>query len=440
MEEMAFEVCTISFTVKDRHRCLKYKKGDRLSKRWRAVRSCIKTGCFVDLGVGVRLVWHCIWFLLFSLLVFWMQAFFTVFPSLEKIRVRVVHSWIACVGFILVQWFSRHSFLVRLLSFPSASPILSSLQMKRCYHLSTPTFIRSSPLSDGIRSAFSNVFSSGFPFFLIHEFLFQTGRWRAAEYRMWWILFLALRIIILPFLSCQPFAPLSMSWSCLNQPLQVSRMEVIKFISGLIAVAFSSFGCFELVGSEDKGSSRSDVAPSFSIDSMITVYNIIPKADFCWFFSIGTGGSFLFSPVLGARLQQRRQTLTRFNCRAIASTGSRRWWHRCWHQPTTLEEARAVPWIVLGWTRKHFGEVLKKAVCVVFIKEPSKETLDIELQSWCRCLLMMTVWMTGQELSRPLSQASPGQDPGSSDCQTGVSIILILDLSHCVSNLLEKIR
>ena len=116
--------------------------------------------------------------------------------------------------------------------------------------------------------------------------------------------------MIIPFLSCEPFVPLSMSWSCLDRPFQVSRMEVIKFISGLIAVAFSSFGCFESVGSGDKGASTSDVAPSFSIDSMI---------DFCCFFSIGTGGS-----LLGARLQQRRQTLTRFNCRAIASTGYRR--------------------------------------------------------------------------------------------------------------------
>lgn len=56
LEEMAFEACTIFFTVKDRHRCLKYNKGDRLSKRWRTVRSCIKTGCFVEFGVGVRLV------------------------------------------------------------------------------------------------------------------------------------------------------------------------------------------------------------------------------------------------------------------------------------------------------------------------------------------------------------------------------------------------
>lgn len=86
LEEMAFEACTIFFTVKDRHRCLKYNKGYRLSKRWRTVRSCIKTGCFVEFGVGVRLVWHCIWILLFFfLLVFWMQAFFTVFWSLEKI-------------------------------------------------------------------------------------------------------------------------------------------------------------------------------------------------------------------------------------------------------------------------------------------------------------------------------------------------------------------
>ena len=56
LEEMAFEACTISFTVKDRHRRLKYNKGDRLSKGWRTVRSCIKTGCFMELGVGVRLV------------------------------------------------------------------------------------------------------------------------------------------------------------------------------------------------------------------------------------------------------------------------------------------------------------------------------------------------------------------------------------------------
>eukprot|EP00434_Breviolum_minutum_P013768 symbB.v1.2.012144.t1/scaffold829.1/size159244/14 len=31
------------------------------------------------------------------------------------------------------------------------------------------------------------------------------------------------------------------------------EVYVIKFISGLIAVAFSSFGCFESVGSGDKG-------------------------------------------------------------------------------------------------------------------------------------------------------------------------------------------
>lgn len=77
-----------------------------------------------------------------------------------------------------------------------------------------------------------------------------------------------------------------------------------------------------------------------------------------------------------------------------------------------------------GQCRESFWDELEstverfwKAVGVVFIYEPSKEILDIGLQSWCRCLSMMTVWMTGQELSRPLCQASPRQDPGSSDCQ-----------------------
>lgn len=85
----------------------------------------------------------------------------------------------------------------------------------------------------------------------------------------WWKLFLALWIMIIPFLSCEPFVPLSMSWSCLRRPFQVSRMEVVKFISGWIAVAFSSFGCFESVGSGEKGASTFDVAPSFSINLMI---------------------------------------------------------------------------------------------------------------------------------------------------------------------------
>jgi len=35
------------------------------------------------------------------------------------------------------------------------------------------------------------LFSSGFPFFLIHEFVFQTGRSRAAEYRMMKAIFVA---------------------------------------------------------------------------------------------------------------------------------------------------------------------------------------------------------------------------------------------------------
>lgn len=153
---------------------------------------------------------------------------------------------------------------LQLIYIPSASPLLSPLQVKRCYHLSTTTFIRSSPLCL-IRSVFWKSFSSSFPFFLINGFPYHFGSSRAAE---WWSLFLALWIMILPFLSFQPFVPLSMSWSCLNQPFQVLKMEVIKFISGLIVTCFQQiWGALHQWAGETKV--LRGCCSSFSIDSMI---------------------------------------------------------------------------------------------------------------------------------------------------------------------------
>lgn len=269
LEEMAFEACTIFFTVKDRPWCLKYNKGDRLSKRWRTVRSCTKTGCFVEFGVGVRLVWHYLRNLLFSfLLVFWMQAFFTVFWSLEKIGSEG-GSQLGCLC-----WLYTCTMVLRTL--------LSLQIIVRPFSFSYPVTSANEKVLPPVHCHFHSIFTFAwwnskcmFNCFLpVSRFSWSmnlSSKLGGQEQQNieWWKLFLSLWIMIIPFLSCEPFVPLSMSWSCLRRPFQVSRMEVVKFISGLIAVAFSSFGCFESVGSGDKGASTFDVAPSFSINLMI---------------------------------------------------------------------------------------------------------------------------------------------------------------------------